>query len=120
MFLRRRTELSNTLLRRLYEITCWVIEHSMGIFDYINEEIRKEWETDAGQEHCEPMNDPWLKILSKRKWSLQDIDMKRMKLNSDIMNYVDPQREYVFSKRFVERIRELQESIRLDCSVICP
>lgn len=66
------------------------------------------------------MNDAWLKTLSKRKWSLQIIDMKRIKLNPDIMNYVDPQRGYVFSKRLAERSRELKESIRVGSSVIWP
>lgn len=66
------------------------------------------------------MSDPWLKTLSKRKWSLQIIDMKRIKLNPDIMNYVDLQRGYVFSERLAERSRELQESIRFGSSVIWP
>jgi hypothetical protein len=62
----------NTPLRRLDGIAYWVIEDPDDIRDHINKEIRKEWETDARQEHHEPENDPWLKTLSKRKWSLQD------------------------------------------------
>jgi hypothetical protein len=101
-------------------MTYWVIEDPDGIRDYINKEILKEWETDARQEHRELENDLWLKTLSKRKWSLQIIDMKRIKLNPDIMNYVDSQRGYVFSKRLAERSRELQESVRIGGSVIWP
>jgi hypothetical protein len=80
----------NTPLRRLDGMTYWVIEDPDAIRDYINKEIRKEWETDARNEHLEPKNDPWLKTLSNRKWSLQIIAMKRIKLNPKIMNYVDP------------------------------
>jgi hypothetical protein len=99
-------------------MTYWVIEDPDGIRDYINKEILKEWEADARQEHREPENDLWLKTLSKRKWSLQIIDMKRIKLNPDVMSYVDPQRGYVFSKRLAKRSRELQESVRIGGSVI--
>jgi hypothetical protein len=110
----------NTPLRRLDGITYRGIEDPDGIRDYVNKEIRKEWETDARQEHREPENDPWLRTLSKRKWSLQIIDMKRIKLNPAIMKYVDPQRGYVFSERLEERSRQLQESIRIAGSVIWP
>lgn len=113
-------KLLNTPLRRLEGMTYWVIEDPDGIRDYINKEIRKEWETDARHEHREPENAPWLKTLSKRKWSLQIVELKRIKLNPNIMNYVDPQRGYVFSERLVERSRELQESIRIGGSVIWP
>ena len=110
----------NTPLRRLDGITYWVIEDPDGIHDYINTEIRKEWETDARFEHREPKDDPWLKTLSKRKWSLEIMGIDRIELNTEIMNYVDPERGYVFSERLAHRSRELQEYMKTGGSIIWP
>jgi hypothetical protein len=109
-----------TPLRRLDGITYWVIEDPDGICDYINIEIRKEWETDARFERREPNDNPWLKNLSKRKWSLKIMPMNQIKLNPNIMNYVDPQRRYVFLERLIERSQELQKSMRMSGLVIWP
>jgi len=97
-----------------------VIEDPEGIYDFINTEIRKEWETDARSEHRDPETDPWLRTLSKRKWNLEIIDIAPIKLNPDIMNYADPERGYVFSRSLAERSQELQESIKMGGVAISP
>jgi hypothetical protein len=83
-------------------------------------EIRKEWETDARSEHRDPEDDLWLRTLSKRKWRLEIMDIARIRLNPDIMNYVDPKRGYVFSRGLKKRSVEFRESIRLGGVVTSP
>ena len=107
-------------VRRLEGITYWVIEDPEGIYDFINREIRKEWEADARSERREPQEDPWLKTLSKRKWSLEITEIGRVKLNPKIMNYGDSKRGYSFSESLLKRSDELKESIKRYALVIWP
>lgn len=109
-----------TPIRRLEGITYWVIEDSEAIHDFINTEIRREWQTDAISEHRDPKSDVWLKTLSKRKWSLEIIETARIKLNPNIMTYVDLETGYVFSKSLAKRSQELQESIKMGGLTIWP
>lgn len=109
-----------TPVRRLMGITYWVIEDSEAIRDFINTEIGREWEADAVSERRDPKDDSWLKTLSEREWSLKTMDIVRIKLDPDIMNYVDPEKGYVFSKNLAERSRELQESIEMGGLAIWP
>lgn len=111
---------SSAPIRRLERITYWVIDDPELIYDFINTEIRKEWETDAKSEHRDPEADPWLRALSRRRWSLEIVDIARIRLDPDIMNYVDPERGYVFSRSLAERSRELRESMKLGGVVISP
>lgn len=105
--------LSATPIRRLEGITYWVIDNPEVISDFINTEVRKEWETDARSEHRNPKDDPWLKALSKRKWQLEIMGMSQIKLNAEIMDYVDPDRRYVFSQSLEKRSSELRQAIEL-------
>jgi len=103
---------SATPIRRLQGITYWVIDNPEVISDFINTEVRQEWEADARSENRDPNNDPWLKALSKRKWHLEIMGMSQIKLNPEIMNYVDPDRNYVFSQSLDKRSSELLQSIK--------
>ena len=105
--------LSATPIRRLEGITYWVIDNSEAIFDFINTEVRGEWEADAKSEHLDPRDDLWLKTLSRRKWHLEIMGISQIKLNPEIMDYVDPDRNYVFSKSLDKRSSELRQSIKL-------
>lgn len=97
-----------------------MIEDADGIYDYINTEVRKEWEEDAKSEHRDPNEDALLKSLARRSWMLEVVEIARIKLNPDTMNYVDPQRGYDFSKSLAARSKELRESMKLGASVIRP
>jgi hypothetical protein len=97
-----------------------VIEDVDAIYDFINTEIRKEWETDARSEYRKPEDDPWLGTLRIRKWHLEVMGVTQIKLNPDIMNYVDPKRGYVFSKSLERRSSELRQSIELGGVVLSP
>jgi hypothetical protein len=105
--------LSATPIRRLEGITYWVIDNPEVISDFINTEVRKEWEAEARSEHRDPRHDPWLKALSKRKWHLEIMGLSQIRLNPEIMNYVDPDRNYVFSQTLDKRSSELRQSIKL-------
>lgn len=110
----------NTPIRRLEGISYWVIEDPDAIYDFVNTELRKEWEADARSEHRDPKEDPWLKTLPKRKWHLEIMDITQIKLDPDIMNYVNPERGCVFSKSLEKRNAELLESINLGGVVLSP
>jgi hypothetical protein len=97
-----------------------VIDDPDAIYDFVNREIRKEWEADVRSEHRHPKDDPWLKTLTKRRWCLEMMDMVRIKLDPDIMNYVDAERGYVFSKSLEKRTAELGRSIKLGGVVLSP
>jgi hypothetical protein len=109
-----------TPIRRLEGITYWVIEDPDGIHDYINTEIRKEWEADAHSEHRDLTEDPWLKTLPQRKRNLEIAETNRIKLDPDLMNYVDSRTGYNFSEHLAKRSRKLQEEIETYSLVICP
>ena len=109
-----------TPIRRLEGVTYWVIENPEAIHDFINIEVRKEWEADARGEHRDPKDDPWLTTLTRRKWHLEIMDITQIKLDPDIMNYVDPERGYVFSKSLEKRSSELRQSIELGGVVLSP
>jgi hypothetical protein len=110
----------STPIRRLEGITYWVIDDPDAIYEFVNSEIRREWETDARSEHRDPKGDPWLKALSRRKWHLGITDIAEIKLNLDIMNFVDSGRGYVFSKNLEKRSLELRQSIELGGVVLSP
>jgi hypothetical protein len=110
----------DTPIRRLDGITYWVIENPEGIYDFINTEIRKEWTEDARSEHRNPEDDEWLTTLSQRKWSLEIAETEQIRLNPNIVNYVDEKRGYVFLKSLTQRRRELEKEVRDFGVVIWP
>lgn len=112
--------LLKTPIRRLEDITYWVIEDPDEIYDFIDTEIRKEWAADAKSEGRDPSQDRWLRTLSQRKWSLEIAEISRITLNPVIMNYVDAQRGYIFSQSLAKRSKELREEIETYAMVIWP
>lgn len=111
--------LMRTPIRRLDGITYWVIENPEGIYDFISREVRREWEADARFEGREPREDPWLKTLSKRRWSLEIVEIDRIEQNPNIIKYVN-ERGYIFSEELAKRSDELRNSIKEYCAVIWP
>jgi hypothetical protein len=110
----------STPIRRLEGITYWVIDDPDAIYDFVNSDIRREWETDARSEQRNPKDDTWLKTLPRRKWNSRITDIAKIKLNPDIMNFVDPERGYVFAKSLGKRSLELRKSIELGGVVLSP
>ena len=109
-----------TPVRRLEGITYWVIEDSEAIRDFVNTEIRREWEEDARFEGREPREDLWLKTLSKRRWCLEITEISHIGLNLRTMNFVDNRLGYNFAEELAKRSDELQTSIREYSTTIWP
>lgn len=116
----RRCNCLKTPIRRLDGVTYWVIEDPDGIRDFVNNELRREWEEDARSEDRDPRKDAWLETLSKRRWSLRTIEIDRIKLNLGIMNYKDVERGYVFQESLAKRSQELIETVERFAAVIWP
>jgi hypothetical protein len=110
----------NTPVRRLEGVAYWVIENTEAIYDFINTEVKEEWEADARSEGRDPRQDPWLKTLSKRKWSLAITRTDMVKLDPDIMNYVNSKTGYDFAQRLAKRSEQLQREIKEFAHVIWP
>ncbi len=101
-------------LRRVEGITYWVIDDSKQIRRFINTTIRREWEKDAETDGVDASLDPWLRDLSKMKWSLRTIAVANIKLDPSMM------RQQEFVARLEERSRQLRRGIELYGQVIWP
>lgn len=109
-----------TPLQRLEGITYWVIEDPDGIYDFINTQVRKEWEEDVRREGRETKVDVWLATLPKRRWQLEKVQTEHVKLDQNIMNFLDSQRGYSVAENLAKRIRELHGAIQSFGIVIWP
>lgn len=109
-----------TPIRRLDGITYWIIEDPDAIRDFINHELRKEWEEDARTEHRDPNEDTWLQTLSKRQWNLRTVNIDQINLDPQIMNYRDEEDGYVFRESLAKRSQELKETVERFAVVIWP
>ena len=89
-------------------------------FDFINTEVKKEWEADARSEGRDTRDDSWLKTLSKRKWSLVITKTHLIKLDPGIMNYVNGKTGYDFAQRLAKRSAQLHREIKEFAHVIWP
>lgn len=107
-------------LRRLHGVTYWVIEDPASISEFVNTNIRREWEADAKSEGRDPSLDSWLQNLSRRKWSLQTVQTSDVHLNPEIMEFVDDRRGYVFASSLAKRTDLLKNEIETYSTVIWP
>lgn len=101
-------------LRRVEGITYWVIDDSKQIRRFLNTNIRHEWQKDAETDGVDPRIDPWLRGLSKLKWSLQTIPLANVKLEPSLIGRQD------FVTRLEERSKQLRRGIELYDQVIWP
>jgi hypothetical protein len=60
------------------------------------------------------------KTKAKCKWRLDIIRIEQIKLNPKITNYVDHERNYIFSESLAKRSQELKEAIERYAVVIWP
>lgn len=102
------------LLRRIEGITYWVIDDPKQIRKFLNTNIRHEWEKDAETDGVDPLRDPWLRGLSKMKWSLQTIAMAAVALEPSMIRRRD------FVRRLEERSKQLHRGIEFYDQVIWP
>jgi hypothetical protein len=107
-------------LRRLHGIAYWVIEGSEDIREFINTSLKREWENDAKSEGRDPKSDPWLHSLPQTRWHQAVVNVETIKQNPSIVNYVNPDSGYDFSKSLVRRVENLLRTIEQGDSVIWP
>jgi hypothetical protein len=109
-----------TPLRRLEGISYWVIDDSDGIYDFINTEVRKEWEFDVKTMPGDPASGVWLATLARRKWRLEIVRSEDITLDESIMDYVETKTGLNFAERLAKRRQELRTAIELWGRVIWP
>ena len=100
-----------TPVRRLDGITYWVIEEPEAITDFINMQVRREWEEDVKDIPNDPARDPWLSTLSQREWKLEIVRIDEPKIDPEVMNFIDPKTGYNFPERLKQRRKEMRKSI---------
>ncbi len=96
------------------------MDYPDGIYDFINAEVRKEWEEDVKGMPGDPASGVWLATLSRRIWRLETVRTEAIRLNDSVMNYVDRKSGYNFAERLAKRRRELRKGLELWGRVIWP
>ncbi len=109
-----------TPLRRLDGISYWVIEDPEAIDDFINTEIRKQWEEDVKSMAGDPASGTWLTTLPRRKRRLEIVRVDKIGLDQATMSYVDAQTGYNFPERLAKRRQEMRKGIQMWGRVIWP
>jgi hypothetical protein len=109
-----------TVLRRLHDVSYWVIDDPEELFDLVNVNIRREWESDAISEGKNPEESEWLRSLSARRWQLEIVDIDKIIPNQELMSYSDAKTGYNFAKRLQERSEGLRHEIEASGRIIPP
>ena len=107
-------------LRRLKGISYWVLDNPEDIHEFVNTNLKKEWENDAKSEGRDSKSDPWLLSLSQTRWHLAIVNVETVEQSPNIVNYVNPNSGYDFSKSLVKRVENLRRAIEQGDSVIWP
>lgn len=107
-------------LRKLHGISYWVLDSPEEIREFINTNLRREWEADAVSEGRDSKSDPWLHSLPQTCWHLAIVNVEKIKQNPSIISYVNPDSGYDFSKSLVKRVESLRRDIEQADAVISP
>lgn len=96
------------------------MEDPNEIRDFINTNLRQEWEADLKDQGRSLGSDQWLQTLPKRRWRLEVVETDEIILDPNIMNSSDPRRGYSFQDSLSKRRKELQTVIETFGVVIWP
>ena len=107
-------------MRWLDGVAYWVIEDHEAIYQFVDRQLRKGWEEDLRSEGRDPKQSRWLQSLLRRDWELKVLELSSVRLNPEIMNYVDAKRGYNFPERLSKRADELRRSMERFGVVIWP
>lgn len=111
----------DTPLRRLDGISYWVIEDPDAIRDFINTEVRREWNFDVlSLPEDDPAAGVWLQDLPKRTWALEIVETGKVALDEHMMRFIDPKTGYNFPERLAQRRKELRLVMERYGAVIWP
>jgi len=97
-----------------------VIEEPEAIFEFVDKQLRKEWEEDLRSEGRDPAQSGWLQSLLRRHWELKVLELRLVKLDPEIMSCVDEKRNYNFRENLSKRAPELRRSMERFGMVIWP
>jgi hypothetical protein len=97
-----------------------MLEDSDDIHDFINTEVRKELEADFESMGANPQHDILLDSLPKRKWKLEIVALREVRMNPLILNSADLKTGRRFTERLRERQLELREALEAGGAVIWP
>lgn len=97
-----------------------MIEDPDGIHDFINTEVRKEWELDVRSLPGDPAGGDWLPTLRRRKWHLDVVQTHIVKLDDNTMNFVNTKTGYNFAEHLAKRRQQLRHAIENYGIVIWP
>lgn len=100
------------VLRRLQGVPYWVIDDPSSIYEFINTNIRLEWENDVRKEGGIIEKDPWLQALSQRRWTLEVLRLREVRLNPAVMDYRDEVKGYDFQLSLAKRREILEKELR--------
>ena len=109
-----------SILRRFDGVSYWVIEDPREISEFVNINIRKEWESDCVFEGKDPGRSEWLLSLKERKWELKVVGVRGVGLNQELMNYSDTKTGYDFAAHLKERKERLKDGMQRYGAVIPP
>jgi hypothetical protein len=101
-------------------VAYWVLEDHDAIYQFVDKQLRKEWEEDLRSEGRDPKQSGWLQSLLRCHWELKVLELRSVKLNSELMSYVDAKRDYNFREHLSKRAAELRSSIERFGTVIWP
>jgi len=101
--------------QKLGKFTYHIIRDLSNIKPFLLKWIEKEWNIDHNQFLDQKWITEWLNLLPKMKFSLQIVDLDRIKLRKDLMNYKTE--IYNFFEELKERAEEMEESILQGSSI---
>jgi hypothetical protein len=96
------------------------MEDQEAIYQFVDMQLRKEWEEDLRSEGRDPMQNRWVQSLPRRHWELKVLELSSVRLDTEIMNYVDAKRGYNFRERLSKRADELRRAMERFGVVIWP
>ncbi len=101
-------------LRSVQGVTYWVLEDGEEVRQFINRNVRAEWERDNLTDGVDSSADPWLRSLRRRRWALKTVRVDAVRLDPQTVARAG------FTRRLEERSRELRRSVEDYGAVIWP
>ena len=102
-------------LRRVDGVSYWVIENPDEIYDFV-----VNISAPSGSSSRDPSEYRWLQTLSNRRWRSEIVHMDEIRLDPDIIDYVDVMTGYNFAERLASRREQLRRAIETYETVIWP
>jgi hypothetical protein len=100
------------VLRRLQGVSYWIIEDPRSLYEFINTNVRLEWESDVRDAGGTIEGDQWLQALSRRRWTLEVLRLGEVRLNPVVMNHKSEAKGYDFQLSLAKRTATLENGLK--------